>query len=167
MTDAMLKSELWVTSYGFPKLFGRSLVEGHVNPPHTYCLHVPSSTVQVHPPSDLTIGINLRLTRKPTGTLTLWCFGALALNASLLSTHDTFRSPELSKSRKLSTWFQPSGLLGTSITLHPKSFGVPKSQNPGVCYTPNPLESQTPELPEFWSLHQPLWLERNVPRDDT
>jgi hypothetical protein len=62
-------------------------------------------------------------------------FDTLALNASLLSMHETFRSPELSNSRKYATWFRPSGLLAPSIKLHPKSSGISKSQTLGVSVT--------------------------------
>jgi hypothetical protein len=72
------------------------------------------------------------------------------LHASLLSTHETTQSSKLLKSRKLTTWLQPSG----------RSISLPY-------YIPNPLESESPGLQESRSLHQPRWLGKHVPGTNT
>jgi hypothetical protein len=154
MTATRLKSELWVASYGFPKFFRRSLVEGHVNPPHMYCVQVPSSTVEVLPPFDPMTGLNIRLThrhltRRPKGNSTLRHFSTSTLNASLLSTHETFLSPELPKSCKLAIVVLTFGSFGSLYNATPQILCSPKVPTP-----------------ESRSVHQPLWLGRNIPGVD-
>jgi hypothetical protein len=122
--------------------------------PHESTSHVWSPSSFTHGGSPSTVrshdGTHSSSNTQASNTQANRKFNTSALNASLLSTHETFQSFKLPKSHKLATWFLPLGLLGLSITLHPKSSGVLKSWTP-----------------EFWSLHQPLWLVGHVPRTDT
>jgi hypothetical protein len=157
MTATRLKSELWVASYGFPKFFGLHWLRTMWHPREsTSCVLSPSSFIHGGSPS---IVRSHDWTQSSSNTQTSNTQAKRKFNTStfrhfdaerLLTMHETFRSPELSKSRKLATWFPPSGLLGLSIMLHPKSSGVPKSR-----------------LSESWSPHQPLWLGMHISGADT
>jgi hypothetical protein len=115
MTATKLKSDIWVASYGFPKFFGCSLVEGHVDPSRSYYPQAPTSTVEVHPPSNPTTGFDLHLTHKLQGSS---AFNTSALNApfSFLCTNPLeSQNPEIPRCCHVAPAFGPFGSIRSNI----------------------------------------------------
>jgi hypothetical protein len=109
------KFELWVANYGFPKFFGRSLVEGHVDPSHSYHPQDPTSTMEFHPPSNPTMRFDLHWTHKLQGSS---AFSTLALNAPfsfLCKNPQKSRNPELSMCFHVAPAFGPFGSIRSNI----------------------------------------------------